>query len=391
MKISYPDLFSKINRETSEEKIGLYLHFPFCGSKCPYCHFYSLLYNEEEKQIWLDALVQEIQKAADIFNRYVVIETIYFGGGTPSILLPQEIARIIEKIKSCFNHDLREITLECNPEAPEDRLSGWKEAGITRLSLGLQSLDDSVLKVLGRKHSAARGLAFLEKVQRIGFTSANCDFMTGIPGETDLTLALNLEVIEKFKPGHVSVYLLEEIDSVPFRIIWDKNPVSEDQMAERFETYARALKKQGYEHYEISNYALPGFECLHNLKYWQYGSFLGIGPAAASHMANTRWQNISDLRKWASALREGCLEVEEFLLLGKEQMLKEKMAFSLRLKSGINWHQLKLDFSGLDFSFIEQKIEEMLRTSELQSSGNLIYIPEEKFLLSNIIISHLIF
>lgn len=391
MRISYSDLSFKIYPETSEEKIGLYVHFPFCSSKCPYCHFFNLPFREEEKQIWLEALVEEVKRTARIFNRFVIIETLYFGGGTPSILSPEEITRIIKEIKSCFNYDLREVTLECNPEAPADRLSGWKEAGITRLSLGLQSMDDNVIKILGRKHTVDQGLWFLEKARETGFASVNCDFMTGIPGETDLTLTLNLEVIEQLKPQHVSVYLLEELDSVPFRIIWDKNPVTEDQMAERFETYARALKNHGYEHYEISNYALPGFQCLHNLKYWQYGSFLGIGPAAASHMSNVRWQNISDLGKWSSALKEGYLEVEEFLVLEKEQMLRERIAFSLRLKAGLNWHQLKLDFSDLDFSVFEQRIEEMVSGGELESSGHLIYIPEEKFIISNAIISRLIF
>jgi len=391
MKISYPDLADKIHLEPVEGKFGLYLHFPFCIGKCPYCHFYSLPYAEQDKNIWLESLRREIARAARIFGHSSLVETIYFGGGTPSLMSPEEIAKLIADIKSAFHHEIKEVTLECNPEAPSGWLRGWREAGVTRLSLGVQSFDDKVLKILGRRHSLEMTWKLLEKAKEVNFPSLNFDFMTGLPGETEATVEANLETVKKLKPRHVSVYLLEELESVPFRVVWEKSPVPEELMAERFEAYAAGLKNLGYEHYEISNYARTGFECLHNLKYWQYQPFLGLGPAAASHWGAVRWQTISDFNKWKAAVKDDFLWLEEFLVLSRQERLREKIAFGLRLKVGINWRQLKANFPDLDFSHYEQKLDELVQSGDLGSSDGRVYIPEEKFLLSNSIMASLIF
>ena len=400
MKISWAELRSHFsesagpfNLSQAEKRFGLYVHFPFCARKCPYCHFYSLPYDKEGKKAWLEGFRKEVEAAAGLLGcgSSLLLETIYFGGGTPSLLSPDEIANLIAEIKSSFNQEIREITLECNPEAPADWLKGWKEAGVTRLSLGVQSFDDKVLKSLGRTHSLEMTWKLLEKARVVNFPSLNFDFMTGLPGETEATVETNLEAVKKFSPQHVSVYLLEELETVPFRAIWEENPVPEELVAERFEAYAGSLKKIGYEHYEISNYARPGFECLHNLKYWQYQPFLGVGPAAASHLGLLRWQNIADFKKWQAGLTEGFLWLEEFLVLSREEWLREKIAFGLRLKVGLDWEQLKVDHPGCDFSAYEKRMDGLVSSGDLRWSGSRVYIPEDRFLLSNSIISSLLF
>lgn len=391
MRLYFSELSNYIHNKQDGETFGLYVHFPFCYARCPYCHFYSLSYEEGRKKIWLRTLEKEIQQAARAVSGQGMVDTLYFGGGTPSLVSPEEIAEIIACLKLNFNLELREVTLECNPEAPAGWLKGWKEAGVTRLSLGLQSLDDKVLRILGRRHSAEAGWKLLEKAREAKFHSLNLDFMTGLPGETEATLEASLKAIREFKPQHVSVYLLEEIESVPFRAIWEKNPVPEEKIVESFESYRVGLKELGYEHYEISNYALSGFACKHNLKYWLYQPFIGLGPSAASHLGRVRWQNISDFKKWREAVEQGFWELEEFLVLDREQMLKEKIAFGLRLRAGLDWRQLRAEFSDLDLSPYEHKISELVRDGRLRFTDHRLCLPEENFLLSNAIISSLIF
>ncbi|MDI6845166.1 MAG: radical SAM family heme chaperone HemW [Candidatus Saccharicenans sp.] len=370
---------------------GLYLHYPFCVSKCPYCHFSSVLYESELHRMWLQRIEQEINLLARFLACYLRIDTVYFGGGTPSLLGPEEVQLLISRIKQKLEVEAEEITLEVNPQADPEWIPGWLESGITRLSFGVQSFDPSVLRKIGRSYSPAEVINLLEKSKQSGAKNIGVDLMTGIPGESLSSIEINFQVLDQIRPEHVSVYLLEELENVPFRRIWEENPVSEEQTAERYECYRSGLEEKGWRQYEISNFASPGFECRHNLKYWKYRPFVGLGPASSSHLANLRWTVTSDIREWLETGGKEEVVLDEFLELTPEDEVRENLASSLRLTEGVSLEELASRYPFFCFSAYERKIKKLLEEGFLLKKGDRIMIPPENFLVSNWIISELIF
>lgn len=393
MKISWDFIKEKLNRGNFKaEPAGFYIHFPFCSDKCPYCHFYSTRESEGEVERWHKAIKSEIQAAAKYLSNLPIqsAETIYFGGGTPSLLSPDKIREVITLIREEFSAKPSEITLEFNPESGKEWLLSWREAGLNRLSIGAQSFDERMLRILGRKHSVEQTLMFFEAARQAGFKNINLDLMIGLPGETAETVRLNLQAIADLRPEHVSIYLLEELENVPFRKVWEENPPSEEFIADVYNEYQRALDREGYQQYEISNFALPGYESKHNLKYWRYQPFVGLGPSAASHIGPIRWQNIADLKSWLEATALKQIEASEFIILDQKALLSERLAFGLRLTEGIDWSELKSDFPKINFLPYEKKIKELISSGNLSLIGSRLSIPPEKFLIANSILSELI-
>lgn len=391
MKISFAEIRNQLGGFSQKTKTGIYLHYPFCLSKCSYCHFYSLTGDIELHRRWLDTIKKEIRAASEKLSDLLVIDTIYFGGGTPSLLKPEEIREILERLRESFPAELTEVTLEANPDSCEKWLWGWREAGVNRLSVGAQSFDDEVLRILGRRHSAEKTWKFIRKARAAGFENINLDLIAGIPGETSDTVKTNLQALNELKPEHVSVYLLEELERVPFRGIWEKNPVSDEELVQRYQEYRQGLQQVGYKQYEISNFSQPGYRCQHNLKYWQYQPFLGFGPSAASHLGPVRWQNVAELKSWQMAVTFELLDVAEIIILNQEKSVAERLAFGLRLADGINWKKLKKEYPFFDFSEFEKKISELVSLGSLKFSKSHLRIPPEKFLIANSILAELIF
>jgi len=372
-------------------KAGLYIHYPFCISKCPYCHFYSLLYDSELHELWLRRIQQEIDSLACFLGSFLVIDTIYFGGGTPSLLRPEELHQLISRIRQRLEVKAREITLEVNPQADPEYVPGWLEAEITRLSIGVQSFDPYLLRTIGRSYSPEAALDLIKKSRESGAGNIGVDLMTGIPGETLESIERNFQALDQIRPEHVSVYLLEDLEETPFRKVWEENPVSEDQVSERYEYYRQNLEDRGWKQYEISNYSRPGFECRHNLKYWKYLPYIGLGPASSSHLANLRWTSAADLKKWLEVSERDLINLEEFLELSPEEELRENLASGLRLTEGVSLEELLWRYPFFDFSFFESKLKQLMEEGFLLNKGNRIMIPPGKFLVSNWIISELIF
>ncbi len=281
------------------DSLGIYLHVPFCRTRCRYCDFYRVGENRERMTEFRRALLAEIEGWRELHGREV--ETVFFGGGTPSLLEPGEIAEILAALgrRFCFAGDV-EVTAEANPSDLDPlRLAALRAAGVTRLSVGIQSFVDRELTLLGRRHDAARAGAVIAEARAAGFARLSLDLMVGIPGQTDGSFAASLERAVELSPEHVSLYLLEVHSGSEIEYLRRERPglfAGEEASRRRYLSMRRHLRAAGYEHYEISNFARPGGECRHNLRYWRCRDWLGLGPSAHSFVDGRRFRHAADFR-----------------------------------------------------------------------------------------------
>jgi oxygen-independent coproporphyrinogen III oxidase len=318
-------------------------------------------------------------------------DTLYLGGGTPSLLDGPAVAAVRELIRARFPMGIAEFTLEANPSAgASGLLRGWREAGVSRLSVGVQSFDDGILRTLGRRYSGDDALRFCRSAREGGFEVLAVDLMVGVPGETAETVGRTLDTLLGLGPDHVSVYFLENVEGLPFAKVLACRPVDEDEAVERYESVRAGLEAAGLFQYEISNFARPGRECLHNLKYWRYEPYLGLGPSACSHVARSRWCNRSELADWTEALdRDGPVR-EDVIELTPEQAAREALVFGLRLVRGVDVADLETR-TGLNVcSIYAREIDELASQELLVQAGSRLWIPAEKLLVSNAILSRFI-
>jgi oxygen-independent coproporphyrinogen-3 oxidase len=367
---------------SAPEKAGLYIHVPFCRRKCPYCHFASAPPREGDWETWREGIERE---AALRSRPEIEFETLYFGGGTPSLLDPADISGLIAALGRRLRLRIAEFTLEANPAAGTDdaTLARWAGVGVTRLSVGVQSFDDATLAVLGRDYAAADALSFLSRARRAGFEAIGIDLMAGVPGESRASLRRTLEAVERAGPDHVSVYLLENVEGLPFEAVLAENPVDDDAAASAFEYLAAGLGSLGLARYEISNFARPGFECRHNLKYWRGEPFLGLGPSAGSRIGAERWTNAAGLAAWSQALATGADPRAEGVVLDPERNFREAIVAGLRLVAGIDLAEFQRRF-GVDVGArFEREIAELWSDGLITLEGGILRIPEDRLLVSN--------
>ncbi len=370
------------------ERAGLYIHFPFCASKCPYCHFSSQPWTPAAYRTWRKGLEQE---AALPTEPGLVFDTLYLGGGTPSLLEPGDIAWLLDLARTRFSLEVDEFTLEANPgTGAAGRLGGWREAGVTRLSVGVQSFDGATLGTLGRPYSVDEARAFCRAGREAGFDALAIDLMTGVPGETRGSVGRTVEETLRLEPDHVSLYLLENVEGLPFEKVLDRHPVDEDAVVENFRGMRDALEAGGLRQYEISNFARPGHECRHNLKYWRYEPFLGLGPSAGSHTGGRRWSNNTSLEAWAAALGRGEPAREDVVELDRAAAAREALVFGLRLVEGVDLTALSDRFHVDSGSLFGAKIGELAGEGLLVREGDRIWIPRDGFLTSNAVLSRLL-
>jgi oxygen-independent coproporphyrinogen-3 oxidase len=269
-------------------------------------------------------------------------------------------------------------------------MRAWREAGVSRLSVGAQSFDDGVLTTLDRGYTAAEALAFCRSALEAGFPSVNIDLMIGVPGETREPAARTLEEVTRLAPDHVAVYMLENVEGLPFEKTMLANPVEEDEVADIYRMCQAGLESAGLLQYEISNFARQGKEALHNLKYWRYEPFLGLGPSACSHLGEKRWCNKRDLGEWARALRLGESVREEVVELTPAGSAKEALIFGLRLVAGVDLSALS-DRFGVDLeSEHRSAIDELTVDGWLIREGSVIRIPRGRFLVANHVFSRFV-
>lgn len=318
--------------------LSIYIHIPFCIRKCYYCDFLSAPASKEVRACYVDRLIEEIEKEAENYQNYSVV-SVFFGGGTPSVLETEETARIMRTVQSCFSLDkAAEITTELNPgTADETKLKAYKEMGFNRLSIGLQSADNEELKRLGRIHTYEEFLVVYEAAKKAGFCNINVDIMAALPGQHIGNYKKTLEKVLSLSPEHISAYSLIVEEGTPF-YAWFTEPEkqkllpTEDEEREMYELTGRLLSESGYHRYEISNYAKTGYECRHNTAYWIRQDYAGFGLGAASLVGMERFQNTRSLDQYLT----GAFQKEERQLLTEKECMEEMMFLGLRLIRGVS-------------------------------------------------------
>ena len=319
------------------QDIALYIHFPFCRRRCSYCSFVSYQGRESDIPEYVNALKKELAlRAAD-----QSVHSIYFGGGTPSLLSPEQIHDILHTIHSLFAVDeASEVTLEANPGTVDEiYLTAVRKAGINRLSLGVQSLDDGELALLGRIHTASEARDAVRFARNAGFTNLSLDLIYGLPGQTLKSWHRTLGEVIDLNPEHISLYPLTLEDDAPMRMAIERGevpPIDPDLTADQYELAQDTLAEHGYHHYEISNWAKEGYECQHNLVYWHNLPYLGVGVAAHSYIDGHRLANTTDLDSYLNAFSRNlppawALDEE----IGPELQLSETVILGLRLSEGL--------------------------------------------------------
>ncbi len=317
---------------------GIYIHIPFCKQACYYCDFHF-----STNQSLKEEVIRAISNELAIQQHYLLgeeIETIYFGGGTPSLLSEGELGMILNSIYKHYSINSQpEITLEANPDdLTKEKIQVLKEVGINRVSLGIQSFDDAILKFLNRAHNSKEALRCVLQLREAGLHNLSIDLIHSIPDQDDLTLMQNLEQVIKLTPQHISVYSLTIEDKTVFGKWASRGKikaVEEGQSANQFEMVMDTLTQSGYQHYEISNFCLPGFASKHNSSYWQQKKYLGVGPSAHSFNGETRQFNVSNNHLYLNAMREGKLSFEREIL-SRENKINEYIFTSLRTDRGCN-------------------------------------------------------
>jgi oxygen-independent coproporphyrinogen-3 oxidase len=316
---------------------GLYIHIPFCKQACSYCDFYFVT-RTSEREHFVDQLIQEIQSYADTAYASEKVETIYFGGGTPSLLEPKQVARVLTEIRRTFPLALDEVTFEVNPDdVTSEFLQALKSIGITRLSMGVQTFQPELLDTMNRAHSREEALQCLELLQQSGFESFTVDLIYGNPEQTLEQLHSDIDRLLEFDPPHISAYSLTVEPNTRLgkqvelgRVI----PPEDDTVARHFDLVNEKLKEQDIRRYEVSNYSKPGREAVHNSNYWTHHNYLGLAPGAHSFWWGEeaeRWEHKRDLRAY---LRGEDIQVNHERLT-KEQLAEERLMMGLRTRKGV--------------------------------------------------------
>ncbi|NIA28496.1 MAG: radical SAM family heme chaperone HemW [Actinobacteria bacterium] len=325
-------------------RAALYIHFPFCKHKCNYCDFYSIT-NQSLKLKYISALQKEIKlyEKNPPFGGFS-FSTLYFGGGTPSLLSPQEVGKIISSIRQAFHitKDI-EISMEANPGTLESApFENYLKAGVNRLTIGTQSFNDRDLRFLTRIHSAAQAENAILSAQKAGFQNIGIDLIFAVPGQTLDGWEQNVRKATELKPQHISMYSLTFEEGTPLTKALRLGKVekcSEELERQMYLLGKQLLQNAGYEHYEISNFALPGFRSHHNQKYWDGSPYLGLGPSAHSYNGQSRQWNIADVSKYLQYLEKGNLPIESEEKMSREQQKLELLLLGLRRVEGINPEQ----------------------------------------------------
>lgn len=355
---------------------GIYIHIPFCKQACTYCNFHFST-SLRQKPEMVAAIIKEIQLCDYFDNDEKNIETIYFGGGTPSLLNDSELSAILSCLREKFNIDSHaEITLEANPDNMSiESLSNWLQLGINRLSVGIQSFDEEELVWMNRAHNATESIQCIAEMKRAGFENYSVDLIYGSPLQSAASLAKNLNYIFQHKVPHISCYALTvEPKTLLNRLILEHKslPINPDVQSERFELLLQMMNKEGYEQYEISNFSLPGFRSKHNSSYWQGKAYYGFGPSAHSFDGNeTRQWNLAHNAHYIQAIENNIIPTE-IEVLTSSQRLNEYVMTSLRTIEGINIDKLQTNFG-------TEELQRILRDSKKFQQRKLVVL-EEGFL-----------
>jgi len=377
--------------------LGIYVQVPFCQTKCTYCNFHTGVVARERFAPYVGAVCSEIHGHEGFYAsagvraeclRDAVVDTVYFGGGTPSLLESRHLQQIIDEIRGAFVAEFAEVTLEADPETvEEEKAAAWVRAGINRVSFGVQSFSDKELAAAGRMHRRADIFRAAPLLRAAGICNISFDLIAGLPHQTTESWQSSLEELIALGPEHVSVYLLEvdegsrlgkELLRGGVRYSAGAVP-GEDDMAEFYEMAQEALRRAGYRHYEISNWAKPGFESKHNLKYWRREPYLGFGAGAHSFSGTQRWANAHDAAEYVRAIESGRLPVEQLEEVTAERALEEELFLGLRQLVGIDVGKIEREYGVA----LARRFDPLTLAGLVEREGNVVRLAEEKLSVSN--------
>ncbi|HJD38080.1 radical SAM family heme chaperone HemW [Blautia sp. An46] len=378
-----------------KKDLGLYIHIPFCVKKCAYCDFLSWKGSDEEREAYVQALEKEISSYSEFAKDYRV-STVFFGGGTPSVLEGEQTERILKKIRDTFRVEKdAEITLEMNPgTAQKEKLLLYRELGINRLSIGLQSVKNENLKLLGRIHTYGDFLDSYRMAREAGFDNISADLISSLPGQTLEEWKEELEILQETPLEHISVYqLIIEKGTEFYEKYGEHEELLPDEETSR-EIYlwtGKYLKEHGFEQYEISNYARPSRKSRHNLRYWERKDYLGLGLGAASMVHNIRMSNTRDWEKYIEGSQNPKRLREEVEFLEEPRQMEEFMFLGLRKTEGVSRKEFRRTF-GRELDMVYEKaLEKHLENGMLEASKDRIRLSQAGILVSNQVLSDFIF
>ena len=361
-----------------KKSLGIYIHIPFCVCKCKYCDFLSGPAGKDVQKKYVEMLLKEIEQYKEVLKNNCT-DTIFLGGGTPSILGGEDIVRIMEKLYAAGNiSETAEISIEANPgTVTEEKLLLWKKAGMNRISFGLQSADNEELKCLGRIHTWEEFKENFHLARKCGFENINVDLMSALPGQTVKTWKETMKKVVSLKPEHISAYSLIIEEGTPFYALYADHPellpTEEEEREMYYETKAFFASK-GYERYEISNYAKPGYECRHNLSYWERVDYLGLGLGAASLLGNVRKSNQTELSEYLKGNYKG--EEER---LSEVNAMEEYFFLGLREMKGVDWTPYQVQY--------EKTVQKLVTEGLIEQEGDYIRLTELGIDVSNYVLA----
>lgn len=361
--------------------LGIYIHIPFCAKKCGYCNFYSVCFTKKQAELYVKAVLRNIRFYSD---REKITDTVYFGGGTPSLLKPEYISEIMQEIKENFVlSENAEVTLEANPNtiSPE-RLEKYLNAGVNRLSIGVQSMNDRELKFLGRTHNAERAEKAVKDAFSVGFENISCDLMTALPYQNFESLEYSINKITDMPVRHISAYILKIEENTPFSLNVSSEIMPDDDFsAEIYLKTVDMLEKNGFRQYEVSNFAKKGYESRHNCRYWKCLDYIGIGSSAHSCYKGKRFAVRDSIEEFVSSPIQNTFITEE-----NPCGFEEYAMLRLRLKEGLD-----LSETGERRVEIEKKIPVLVSAGYADFSAGKLSLTAKGFLMSNSVIEYLIF
>lgn len=366
---------------------SLYIHIPFCMKKCIYCDFFSVPYDGAPARNYITSVARELTLRKEAAGE---IRTVYIGGGTPTTLPVGELTGLLQKIRDSFTiAGGAEITVEANPGTlDKEKADALTHAGVNRFSIGVQSFDNNELTLLGRMHSVEDAREAFALVRDAGIRNVSLDLIYGIPGQTMDGWSRTITMALELSPDHISAYELTPEKGTPLSAAILKGELEKPPEEVIVDMYYHAidrLSESGYRHYEISNFAKPGFECRHNLVYWNRGRYIGIGAGAHSFIGNRRIRNVHDIGRYAEALQKGQLPAEESVELSGEEAMRESVFLGLRKTEGVNISELRKAFA----------IDVVRAAAELRAQGLLevgadhLRLTKKGIVVSNAVIAEL--